>query len=92
MPPPVPCAAINSRTDGIAPWRRCVLDASARCENVAVPSSHVGLVSNPLALAVVVDRVALAVVVDQVAQDVDDRTTFDWAGCLRRSLRVRIAS
>jgi pimeloyl-ACP methyl ester carboxylesterase len=81
QPLPVPCTAIYSRTDGITSWRSCRLDDGARCENVPVPSSHVGLVSNPLALAVVVDR---------LAQDPDDITPFDWAACLRRSVRARI--
>ena len=45
--------AIWSKTDGIVPWRGCALDDGARRrENIAVPSSHIGLVSNPLALAV----------------------------------------
>jgi hypothetical protein len=79
----VPCTAIYSRSDGIAPWRACVLDEGERCESVAVPSSHVGLVSNPVALAVLVDR---------LAQDADDIEPFGWASCLRRSLRSRLAS
>lgn len=82
-PLPVPCTAIYSRTDGIAPWRACVLDEAERCESVAVPSSHVGLVSNPVALAVIVDR---------LAQDADDVVPFEWSSCLRRSVRSRIAS
>ena len=55
---PVRCTAIYSRTDGIVPWRGCVLDEGERTENVEVISSHVGLVSNPLALAAVADRLA----------------------------------
>jgi pimeloyl-ACP methyl ester carboxylesterase len=55
---PVQCTAIYSRTDGIVPWRGCVLDEGERTENVEVISSHVGLVSNPLALAAVADRLA----------------------------------
>ena len=82
-PLPVPCTAIYSRTDGIAPWRGCVLDAGEHCENVAVPSSHVGLVSNPMALAAIVDR---------LAQDVDEFAPFEWSACLRRSVRSRLAS
>jgi pimeloyl-ACP methyl ester carboxylesterase len=83
QPLPVPCTAIYSRTDGIAPWRGCVLDDAVSCENVAVPSSHVGLVSNPLALAAIVDR---------LAQDPHDFAAFEWATCLRRSVRARLAS
>jgi pimeloyl-ACP methyl ester carboxylesterase len=80
-PLPVPCTAIYSRTDGITSWRSCLLDDGERCENIAVPSSHVGLTSNPITLAVVVDR---------LAQQPDDIAAFDWATCLRRSVRARI--
>jgi dienelactone hydrolase len=55
---PVPCTAIYSRTDGIVPWRGCVLDEDERTENVEVVSSHVGLASNPLVLAAVAKRLA----------------------------------
>lgn len=75
----VPCTAIWSRTDGILNWRSCALDESVEggpvTENIAVPSSHVGLVSNPLALAVLADR---------LAQDPDDPEPFSWARCLKR--------
>ena len=42
-----------------------------------MPSSHVGLVSNPLALAALADR---------LAQDPAHPEPFDWATCLKRSL------
>lgn len=74
---PVMCTAIFSKTDGIVNWRGCALDEGERRENISVPSSHVGLVSNPLALAVIADR---------LAQDPDDPQAFDWSRCLRRSL------
>jgi pimeloyl-ACP methyl ester carboxylesterase len=57
---PVPCTAIYSRTDGIVSWRGCALDEGDLSENVEVISSHIGLVSNPLALAAVADRLAQA--------------------------------
>jgi pimeloyl-ACP methyl ester carboxylesterase len=76
-PLPVLTTAIYSRTDGILHWRSCALDDAERCENIAVPSSHVGLVSNPLALAALTDRLGQ----DPLAPD-----PFDWARCLRRSL------
>ena len=79
-PLPVPCTAIYSRTDGITSWRSCRLDDGARCENIAVPSSHVGLVSNPLALAAIVDR---------LAQDPSDIAPFSWPAALGRSVRAR---
>ena len=46
-------------------------------ENISVPSSHVGLVSDPLALAAVEDR---------LAQDPTDPQPFHWATCLKRSV------
>jgi pimeloyl-ACP methyl ester carboxylesterase len=75
----VPCTAIYSKTDGILNWHSCALDPAAdggpTSENIAVPSSHVGLVSNPLALAVLADR---------LAQDPDDPEPFEWGRCLKR--------
>lgn len=57
-PVPVPTTAIWSRTDGVTSWRGCSVDEarSPIAENVEVPSSHVGMVANPLVLAVVVNR------------------------------------
>jgi pimeloyl-ACP methyl ester carboxylesterase len=75
QPLPVPVTAIYSKTDGIVNWRGCALDAEDG-ENIAVPSSHVGLVSNPVALAVLADR---------LAQDPPDPRPFDWGTCLRRA-------
>ena len=71
-PVPVPTTAIWSRTDGIASWSGCAVDETttpAIAENIEVPSSHVGLVANPLVLAVVVNR---------LRQDPDDWQTFEW--------------
>lgn len=53
-PLPVPTTAIWSRTDGIVGWRGCRVEESETARNVAVPSSHLGLASNPFALAAVV--------------------------------------
>ncbi|WP_020106617.1 alpha/beta fold hydrolase [Nocardia sp. 348MFTsu5.1] len=77
QPMPVPCTAIYSKTDGIVNWRSCALDPAENHENIAVTSSHIGLVSNPLALAVVADR---------LAQDDSAGEPFEWGRCLRRSL------
>jgi hypothetical protein len=76
-PLPVPVTAVYSKTDGIVPWRGCVVDPSARppAENVVVPSSHVGMVANPLVLDVVVDR---------LCQDPDDWQEFTWRRALGR--------
>jgi pimeloyl-ACP methyl ester carboxylesterase len=76
-PLPVLCTAIYSKTDGITNWRSCALDDGERCENIAVPSSHVGLVSNPLALAALADR---------LAQDPLDPGPFDWTRALRHTV------
>ena len=67
--------SVYSRTDGIVPWRGCALDDGPLTENIAVPSSHIGLVSNPLALAVVTDR---------LAQDPESPVPFSW----RRTFRL----
>lgn len=75
QPLPVRATAVWSRTDGIAHWKGCRLDDGPLTENVAVPSSHVGLVSNPLALAVVDDR---------LDQDLADWQPFSWSRCLTR--------
>jgi pimeloyl-ACP methyl ester carboxylesterase len=75
----VPCTAIYSKTDGILNWHSCALDPSIdggpTSENIAVPSSHVGLVSNPLSLAVLADR---------LAQDPHAPEPFAWPTALRR--------
>ncbi len=71
----VPCTAFYSKTDGVLNWRSCALDEGQLTENIAVPSSHVGLVSNPLSLAAIADR---------LAQDPYAPEPFDWARALRR--------
>ena len=73
-PVPVHLTAIWSRTDGIAHWRGCRVDDGDLAENVHVPSSHVGLVSNPLSLAALADR---------LAQDPASWRPFSWSTCLR---------
>ncbi|WP_203337454.1 alpha/beta fold hydrolase [Nocardioides limicola] len=79
-PVPVPVTAIWSRTDGIVPWRGCRVDESRDpiAENVEVPSSHVGMVANPLVQAAVVDR---------LSQDLDDWQPFGWRRALAGRLR-----
>jgi pimeloyl-ACP methyl ester carboxylesterase len=78
-PLPVPLTAIWSRSDGIAPWRGCRVDDGPRSENIQVPSSHLGLVSHPLALAALDDR---------LAQDPTDWQPFSWSRCLARRAGV----
>lgn len=80
-PVPVPTTAVWSRTDGVVPWKGCRVDDAtdpAPAENVEVLSSHVGMVANPLVLAVVVDR---------LAQDPAEWQPFTW-----RSLVPGLAS
>jgi hypothetical protein len=55
---PVPTTSIYSRSDGIVPWRACVEDPGPQRENVAVPSSHVGMGHHPATLLVIADRLA----------------------------------
>ncbi|PWN03189.1 alpha/beta hydrolase [Nocardioides silvaticus] len=76
-PVPVPCTAVYSKTDGIVPWRGCAVDVATSpvAENVVVPSSHVGMVANPLVLDVVVDR---------LTQDLADWEAFSWRTALAR--------
>lgn len=81
-PLPVPATAIYSKTDGIVNWRGCTLEATDG-ENIAVPSSHVGLLTNPLALAVLADR---------LAQDPLHPEPFDWGRCLRGAFLGRPGS
>jgi pimeloyl-ACP methyl ester carboxylesterase len=57
-PPPVPTTSIYSRTDGIVAWQCSLNPARARCENIEVPASHIGLGLNPLAMLAIVDRLA----------------------------------
>jgi pimeloyl-ACP methyl ester carboxylesterase len=57
-PPPVPCTAIYSRTDGIAAWRSCLEEDGPLTENVEVASSHCGIGHHPAALFVIADRLA----------------------------------
>jgi poly(3-hydroxyalkanoate) synthetase len=76
-PVPVPVTAVYSKSDGIVPWRGCTVDESAPpvAENVVVPTSHVGMVANPLVLDVVVDR---------LCQDPEDWQDFSWRAALGR--------
>lgn len=47
VPPPVPCVAIHSKTDGIVAWR-CARELDApNTENVRVHGSHLGYGFNP---------------------------------------------
>lgn len=52
----VPLTSIYSTTDGIVPWQACQGEDVRLVENIAVPSSHVGLVCNPVVLGILQDR------------------------------------
>ncbi len=54
----VPLTAVYSRTDGVVPWRACLVEPGPGCENVEVRGSHCGLGHNPAALWAVADRLA----------------------------------
>ena len=56
IPPPVPCTAIYSRSDGVVAWQCSREEPAPNTENVEVFSSHFGLGVNPLVLSVVADR------------------------------------
>ncbi|MDN5743729.1 MAG: alpha/beta fold hydrolase [Nocardioidaceae bacterium] len=81
----VPVTAVWSKTDGIVSWRGCRVDVADQppAENVEVPSSHIGMVANPLVLAVVADR---------LAQDPAAWQPFTWQQLALRNLRPRAAS
>jgi hypothetical protein len=55
----VPVTSIYSRTDGIFEWHRCIQPRGPRAENVEVPTSHLGMASNPFTFHVLADRLAL---------------------------------
>lgn len=58
VPPPVPCTAIYSKSDGIVAWRCSIEDEAPNTENVEVRGSHCGLGVNPQALKVIAERLA----------------------------------
>lgn len=55
---PVPSTSVFSRVDGLSDWRPCVLPRSPSQENVAVASSHTGMVMHPASLYLIADRLA----------------------------------
>ncbi|MGH8460197.1 MAG: esterase/lipase family protein [Stenotrophobium sp.] len=59
VPPPVPCVAIYSRTDGIVEWHCSREEEADNTENVEVFSSHFGLPYNPLVLRALAARLPL---------------------------------
>lgn len=57
-PKGIPTTSIYSPTDGIVSWQCSLNDLGPLTENIAVPTSHMGLAFHPLALSVVADRLA----------------------------------
>jgi pimeloyl-ACP methyl ester carboxylesterase len=60
----VPTTAIYSRRDGFAPWQLSIDEVgphapNPHAENVEIRGTHTGLSSNPIALAIILDRLAL---------------------------------
>jgi pimeloyl-ACP methyl ester carboxylesterase len=55
-PLPVPLTAIFTKTDGVVPWKICIPDPGKRVEAIEVQGSHSGLIHNPAAVAVILDR------------------------------------
>ena len=59
-PPPVPCTAVFSKTDGIAHWQVCIERDAPHTDNVEIVGSHCGMGFNPVVLWIVADRLAQA--------------------------------
>ena len=57
-PLPVPSTSIYSHLDGIVAWQACLDTPTARCENIAVLASHLGLGHHPAAIWAIADRLA----------------------------------
>lgn len=57
-PPPVPCTAIYSQSDGIVAWQACMEIEADNTENIEVNGSHFGLPSNREVLTVIAQRMA----------------------------------
>lgn len=54
----VPATAVYTRSDGVVPWRSCMLHPGKRRESLEVHGSHSGLASNPTVLHLLADRLA----------------------------------
>jgi alpha-beta hydrolase superfamily lysophospholipase len=54
----VPTTSIYSRSDGIAAWRSCLVEAGPLSENIEVESSHLGIGHHPVVLLTIADRLA----------------------------------
>ena len=57
-PIPVPLTAIFTKGDGVVPWKLCIPERADKVEIIEVKGSHAGLIHNPAAIAVIVDRLS----------------------------------
>ncbi|MDO8288909.1 MAG: alpha/beta hydrolase [Parvibaculum sp.] len=57
-PPPVPCTAIYSKSDGVVPWEACLEQETPMTDNIEVTSSHIGMGVNAMVLWAIADRLA----------------------------------
>lgn len=57
-PPPVPCTAIYSRSDGIVNWRASLEPEAENTENIEVRGSHLGLGFNPAVWHIICHRLS----------------------------------
>jgi pimeloyl-ACP methyl ester carboxylesterase len=58
VPPPVPCTAVYSRSDGIVAWHCSREESAPHTESIGVISSHFGLAVNPFVATIIADRLA----------------------------------
>jgi pimeloyl-ACP methyl ester carboxylesterase len=58
QPLAVPVTAVHTRSDGIVPWKTCLIQDAHNAENLRVRGSHIGLGVNPAALYIIADRLA----------------------------------
>lgn len=57
-PPPQPCTAIYSKSDGIVAWQSAMEDEHPNTENIEVTGSHFGMIYNPDVLRIIATKVA----------------------------------
>ncbi|HEU0195757.1 MAG TPA: alpha/beta hydrolase [Nevskiaceae bacterium] len=58
VPPPVPCTALHTRSDGIVNWHCCLEPPAVNTRNVEVHGSHSGLVFNTEVLRTIAQLLA----------------------------------
>lgn len=58
VPLPTPVTAMHTRSDGVVPWKACLVESAPNAENLRVRGSHIGLGHNPAVIYVVADRLA----------------------------------